>query len=161
MKPHVHTEKHIVQSPQFNVTASSLTQVIIAEGVAVVNKDFVSEVEEGSTISAIYCEYWESGGGSGLGFGISTIEKLPGGLPTQTFTQSLNLNSYPNKKNIFYTFEGLIPEISANPIPIIRKWLKIPKGKQRMGLGDKIAINFTSDGSVKVICGFSLYKEQK
>ncbi len=161
MRPRVTTDKHYSANPLFVVSASSLTQVVAVHAVQIQNKDAAFEVEEGSVIEAVYFEFWIANAGSGASFGVCTIEKLMGGQPNQTFTQSLNLGTYPNKKNILFTFEGLIPPSTVNPIPIIRRYVKIPRGKQRFGLDDKLVINFTSDGDGKNVCGFVTYKEQK
>ncbi len=161
MRPIVTTEKHYVQSPLFTVPVNSLTQVVVAHAVQIQNKDAPFEVVEGARISAIYFEYWMlDTSDPTVHFAICFIEKIPGNGTAQTFTNSLNLGAYPNKKNILYTFEGIMPSLGEFPINVIRKWIKIPKSKQRMGLDDKIVINFTSDAATKSVCGFSTYKEQ-
>ncbi len=161
MRPVIQAEKHYVQHPTFSLAASSIVQKTVATAVQVLNKDATHEVEEGSIIKAIYFEFWALSGGGGPNFAVSTIEKISSDGPDQTLANSLNLGAYLNKKNIFYTFQGLIPPSAANPIPVIRQWLRIPKGKQRMGLGDKIVINFTADADTKSVCGFTTYKEYK
>ncbi len=90
-----------------------------------------------------------------------TLEKVPGAGNTITFTESTDLFSYANKKNIIYTTQGLASNDGiAAPIPVIRQWFKIPKGKQRMGLGDTWNLNVSSRGSDDLImCGFMTYKE--
>ncbi len=161
MRPVIQAEKHYVQHPFFTVAASTLVQKSVVEGVQVLNKNQTHEVEEGSIVKAIFFEFWISNAGSGPSFGTCTIEKIPSQGNIQTFANSQNLGAYANKKNIFFSFEGLIPNSTANPLPIIRSWMKVPRGKQRIGLGDKIVINFVADGDAKNICGFTTYKEYK
>lgn len=159
MRPVVTTEKHYVQSPLFTVPINAITNVVIAHAVSVPTGPF--EVREGSVISAVYCEFWMlDTSDPTIHFAICSVEKMPGNTSFQTFTNSLNLNTYANKKNIFYTFEGIMPSLGQFPLSVIRKWIKIPKSKRRMGLGDRLVINFTSDAATKSVCGFTTYKEQ-
>ncbi len=161
MMSNINTEKHIHQNPSFVVAASSLTGVNVVDSVAVANKDAPNEVAEGNSVKAVYCEYWTVANQSANDFGIMVIEKLPGGGTPMTFTQANNLNTYPNKKNILLTFEGLLPPNTQNPIPFVKGWIKIPKGKQRFGLGDRLRINFASSAGGLEICGFVVFKEYK
>ncbi len=161
MRPIINSEKHYVQFAQALVSASATLNHIVVEAVAVVNKDFTSEVEEGSIIKAVYFEMWVATNSGGINFGTCTIEKLSGGQPSQTNTNSNNLNVYPNKKNILWTFEGLYPTNVSNPIPVIRQWIKIPKGKQRFGLGDKLELSLSTGATALSRCGFMTYKEYK
>ncbi len=160
MRPHVTTEKHYVQAPLFTVPISSISPVVIAHAVAIPS-GLSFEVKDGSIISAVYLEFWMlNTGDPTISFAISTFEKMPGNTTFMTFTNALNLHTYANKKNIIYAFEGIMPSLGGFPFSVIRKWIKIPKSKQRMGLGDRLVINFTSDGATKSVCGFATYKEQ-
>ncbi len=161
MKPIIQSEKHYVQFAQSTLAVNSLVQKIAVVAVAVVNKDFQNEVEEGSIIKAVYFEMWVKSTSTGQDFGVATVEKIPGAGDTQTFTESNNLNVYNNKKNILWTFEGLYPSSTVNPIPIIRAWIKIPKSKQRFGLNDKLVINLSTGSASLLNCGFMTYKEYK
>ncbi len=49
----------------------------------------------------------------------------------------------------------------TNSVPLFRGWVKIPKGKQRFGLGDEFIVAFESVGEAAQLCGFSTYKEYK
>ncbi len=77
-----------------------------------------------------------------------------------TLAQSQNLGAYPNKKNILYTTQGILADANDGgpTIPLIRGWIKIPKGKQRMGLDDRIVVNITAVGALR-LCGISTFKE--
>ncbi len=89
-----------------------------------------------------------------------TVEKKRTTETDMTNAQSANLQSYPNKKNILYTTQGIVNSTHTGPaIPIIRQWIKIPKGKQRFGLGDQFMVNLNSGGGSLQTCGIFIYKE--
>ncbi len=162
MRPHVTTEKHLTQVSLATVAAGALTSIDLIDAVAVSDKNNPNEVEEGSIISAILNEYWiTTDNEAAAGTCVAIIEKVPANAPTVTTTNMGNLNNYVNKKNILKTFMGLTnPELGVS-MPVLQGWIKIPKGKQRFGLGDVLRLTFFSQtGSLK-ICGFSIYKEQK
>jgi len=60
-----------------------------------------------------------------------------------------------------YTTQGLTSEQNANAVPIIRQWFKIPKGKQRFGLGDQMVLNISAAQEGVENCGMFIFKEQK
>ncbi len=161
MKPTINTEKHIVQQSRSQVATVALSTIDIIDSVAVNNKDAVDEVVQGSTVSAVYVELWLLDSSNDGSFNV-TLEKRPSGASAMGFASSQALNAYPNKKNILYTTQGLSPNNGVgNPVPIIRQWFKIPKGKQRMGLSDKVVLNIANMGLNNLeFCGFFLYKEQ-
>ncbi len=161
MRPMVHTEKHYVATTLTNIAVSGILNKTLIESVAVASKDATQEVEEGSSVSAIYVEMWVITNGTGIGSGLLTLEKVPAAATAQTFAQAVNLGAYPNKKNIFYTTQGITAGNAANPIPLIRQWFKIPKGKQRFGLGDKLNLNIANISGGFTVCGIATYKEQK
>ncbi len=161
MRPHVVTQKHYVQFTQATVAALANVTLDLVEGVAVVDKNVPSEVEEGSIVSAVYVDFWLTSSDTSIGtYGIN-LEKIPSGATSMTFTQQSNLNGYPNKKNIFFFRQAIHGDIDNNPIPVLTGWFKIPKGKQRIGLGDKIVVNISSLVNGLIFCGGSTYKEQK
>ncbi len=136
-------------------TVTSLTPLI---GTAVQSVNAAFEVIEGNVVKAVYLEYWVIGTFS-LGSFVVTVEKSPAGAGPPTFTELALLDSYQNKKNILYTTQGLMAEDNQNPTPVLRQWIKIPKGKQRFGLEDRLRINFASlTGEDLQFCGFTLYK---
>lgn len=81
-------------------------------------------------------------------------------MPAMTFTNSATLDSYSNKKNVLYTTQGLTPDANGNPIPFVRQWFKIPKGKQRFGLTDSLVLNISANVEDVTHCGLMIYKEQ-
>ncbi len=162
MRPRVVTQKHIVQQSRSETATVALQTIDILDSVQVQLKDAVDEVEEGSVVSAIFVELWLLDSANDGSFSV-TLEKRPSGVAAMGFASSQALGTYPNKKNILYTTQGLSPNNAVgNPVPIIRNWFKIPKGKQRMGLGDKVVLNIANMGLNDLeFCGVFIYKEQK
>ncbi len=161
MRPKVHTEKHMIPTSPFNVAAAAIVGHTFVESVAVVDKNANTEVEEGSTISAVYLEFWITADDTNVTNFQCTVEKLPSGRANMLIGESQALNDYTNKKNILWTSQGLLGGNGNNAIPVIRQWVKIPRGKQRMGLGDKLRINFAAGINGLEVCGMTIYKEQK
>ncbi len=157
----INTVKHYTHHPQFNVAASGITSINVSDAVAVASKDAANEVEEGSLVKAVYLEFWLTVNGAALGSATMALEKRVASDAAMTFAESQNLGAYTNKKNILWTFEGLLPGNGQNPVPILRQWFKIPRGKQRQGLADKIVLNLASIVGGLTACGFTTYKEWK
>ncbi len=160
MKQIIQSTKHYVQQSRSQVATVSIVNIDISESVVMASNNLVDEVLEGSLIKAVYVEMWlldQSNDGSF----VVTLEKVNGGMPAMTFASINALGFYANKKNVFYTTQGLSANNGVgNPIPIIRQWFKIPKGKQRQGLGDKIVLNIANNGLNNLdFCGFFTYKE--
>ncbi len=140
LRPKVHVEKHIVQRALFAVTGGTLVESRIALAVAVPTTSS-TEVREGSTISAVYVEMWITGDDAVQGTAIVTLEKRIAGGAVMTAAQSAALDAYPNKRNVFHVQMGLTPPNTQYPMASIKGWFKIPKGKQRMALGDTLVLN--------------------
>ncbi len=160
MRPVIHSTKHYVQMTrsQVSTVATNTERLVAAVEGTVAN--LVDEVVEGAIVKAIYIELWILDSSNDGSFVIS-VEKTPSGLSSQSFTQSNSIGTYENKKNILYTTQGLSPNNGVgNPVPIIRMWIKVPKTKQRFGLGDKLRLNITNNGLNNLeYCGFATYKE--
>ncbi len=159
----INANKHYVHLSNNQVASGAISTIVQANAVVAPAASNPNDVEEGSVIKAIYIEIWLYGqGASGIDtqFFMCTMKK-PSDAPDLTFGQSSNLGAYPNKKNVLYTTQGVIGGIDNNSIPIIKNWLLIPKGKQRMGLGDQIVTYITSVGAVMQRCGFATYKEYR
>ncbi len=163
VRPMIHSTKHYVQTSPLKVAATVLSSLTLVNAKAVEDKSagVSSEVEEGSTIKAIYCEYWlvsDEMDAAASSF-IFNIEKISSDGPNQSFADANFLYGYKNKKNVLFTSQGLMASDLANPVPIVRQWIKIPKGKQRFGLGDKLRVNFAGLAGAIEFCGLSIYKE--
>ncbi len=132
----------------------------LVTSVAVADKNTPTEIEEGAIVKAVFVELWVIGSTSNQFFTIIVV-KDPSGLGGISFAGMTDLNSHTNKKNILYTTQGLASNDGiAQPIAILRQWIKIPKSKQRFGLGDKLRLVIASRGDANIVyCGFATFKE--
>ncbi len=160
MKAIIHSTKHYVQTPISQVGTGTAENIVIAQAVESTVANLSTEVESGSNIKAVYVEMWLQNQ-SNLGHSVVILEKVPIGNAGATFGNLGNLFGYLNKKNILFTHEGLTAnDAVAGPIPVIRQWFKIPKGKQRFGLGDRLVLSISNPSSSALDrCGFFTYKE--
>ncbi len=153
------TRKHYSQNSLFVVAAGVVLPVNFVTVVDRTLANLAFEVAEGSLVKAVYLEYWFTSDDAAQGTFNITVEKAPSASPVMTFANSQDLDSYANKKNILYTTQGLVGPNVQVPLPLIRQWIKIPKGKQRMGLGDIVRINIAAISNGMNGCGFVTYKE--
>ena len=160
VRPMVHSTKHYVQTTLSTATTLARNVETIATAVERSLANASTEVESGSTVKAVYMEMWTIGSVSNQFF-TAIVVKLPGGLGNPNFTDMTDLFSWENKKNILYTTQGLASNDGiAGPYPLYKGWIKIPKSKQRFGLGDKLAFVIASRGTDDInYCGFFTYKE--
>ncbi len=158
MRPIVHSEKHIIQRTLETTTAGLVKTEELAVAVdtpAAGN----NQVAVGAVIKAILVEMWVRGQDTSPGSFVAAIIKLPNGLGVPSAADMANLNDYSNKNNIFYMTQGLLDIGNGDARMVTPPIIKIPKGKQRMSLGDKwIWINFAQalDNNQ---CGKFIYKE--
>ncbi len=158
MKSIIQSEKHMVQTPIASVVSGAIAVIDIV----VVRQNpsglTAGDLGPGATVKAVFCELWLLAEGTGVGSLTVSIEKLTAGQIDMTHAQSQALHTYPNKKNIFYTTQGLVGDQDVNPTPFLRMWIKIPKGKQRMGLGDKVVCNISANNTTVSFCGLFILK---
>ncbi len=159
----INSIKHYVQASTATVVSGAIGVVDVVDGAVAPAAATTSEVREGAVVKAIYLEMWMVGHGE---TGASTqfnyaLIKLPSGLSDPTFANIQNLMAYPNKKNVFFHSQGVIGDKTTQAIPVVRQWFKIPKGKQRIGVGDKIVFAVTATGQSIQRCGFATYKEYR
>ncbi len=129
--------------------------------VAVDQVDLVNEIQEGSIVKAVYIELWIRAGDTVGASGQIVIYKSEGDTAAPSTTEMAALGDWVNKKNIFYTTMGLFNDQDADAIVAYKGWLKIPKGKQRFGLGDKLRISTFTPTIDLHKCGFATYKEYR
>ncbi len=115
------------------------------------------DVEEGAVVKAVYVEMWISGVTLDK-TATWVILKRPANVAGPTFTEMATLGAYPNKKNILNSGQG-IPPTNGNVMNIYKGWIKIPKGKQRFGLDDKLILTVAAVGTTVNICGIVTFKE--
>ncbi len=160
MRPVIHSTKHYVQTSLSTVTASTITNVELVDAVQVVDKNSSSEVEEGAVVKAVYVEMWIRTQDTAPGSFVYIICKRPGGVNVPSTAEMAALGTWDNKKNVFYTTQGLANDQDADAIPAFKGWIKIPKSKQRFGLGDHLSFHIFAQGALDLtICGFATYKE--
>ncbi len=160
VRPMVHSTKHYVQYPldQIGFGVVQNIRIVLAVRRELVNTAF--EVLEGSSIKAVYFELWLQNEGN-LGEFIMTITKDPEDSLGPTFVEMASLFTFTNKKNVLYTTQGLTSNDGVSgPVNVIRGWVKIPKSKQRFGLGDSLNLSISNVSANDLVrCGFSTYKE--
>ncbi len=160
MRAPITSTKHYVQVSLTTVVAGAVLDIPIAKGTNVSGVNSADEVREGAVVKAVFIEMWIRSSEISPGSVLVTFAKRSGGDVAITAAEAAALFTYDNKKNIFYHTQGLINDQDADAIPFIRQWFKIPKGKQRMGLNDKLFLNIFAQGAIDaVICGFMTYKE--
>ncbi len=162
MRAPIHSKKHIFQISQSTVGQGlvvTTTFVAAAEGASTTPQG----VEEGAIVKACYVEYWVSqDSASVVGSYTVILYKDPGGANIPTTAQVAALHDYDNKKNILFTAQGLLTPTDGGQVPVLRGWYKIPKGKQRMGLGDKLRITIRNNNASAIdinFCGLAIFKE--
>lgn len=159
----INTIKHYVQRPSLSLASGTiLVHPVVDTVVAPATADPFSVIE-GAVIKAIYIEFWIVGtevAGVTSSFTL-VVEKKRDLEPDMTFAQSQLLGAYPNKKNILYSTQGILgSDFAASPVPVIRQYILIPKGKQRFGLDDQFIINIAAINGLQV-CGIATYKEYR
>jgi len=159
VRPSVHSTKHYVQQSIGTSVPGTPTSVKIAASVDVAAKDLVNEVEEGSQIKAIYIEMWVRSAATAAASFTFCINKSSTTIASPTVAQLAALGDWSNKKNVLYVCQGLTNDVDSTALSVFRAWLKIPKGKQRMGLGDQFEWNLSAIGQSVNFCGFQTYKE--
>ncbi len=155
----VHSTKHYVQQSIGTVVTGTNKNEFLATGVAVPDKNIVNEVEEGSSVKAVYLELWIRSAATAAASFTFCFCKIPSGAGAPSDAEMAALGSWDNKKNILFTSQGLINDVDSTALNIFRGWIKIPKGKQRMGLGDTISWHLRTVGQSLNFCGFATYKE--
>ncbi len=160
MKAMIHSVKHLVQFPFNNISTGTIINNILAFCKERTASNDANEVVEGSTIKAVYIELWLQNSAND-GHQIVTVEKKTSGASAMTFAEQAALFDYDNKKNVLFTHQGLSSNDGVgNPQNILRQWIKIPKSKQRFGLGDALYLNISNPSSNNLAqCGIAIYKE--
>ncbi len=163
MSAPINSIKHYTAVTNTSIASGANLAVVVADSVVAPATGNAFDVKEGAVLKAVHLEYWLLGDGTA---GQSTqfivvVEKVPANVASISAAQMLNIGAYTNKKNIFFTSQGIVSNFTggATTIPVIRDWMLIPKGKQRMGLSDRIVISFAAVGTAVRICGIATYKE--
>ncbi len=155
VRPTINSDKHYVHHAVSNVASGARTNINL---ITVDNQlAAVTDVRVGAIVKAIYVEMWIDGDTSS-----NTVQgvvyKRPSGVAALTTTNFSNMTAYGNKKNVLEYHQGLNPA-SGNMVALFRHWIKIPKGKQRFGIGDILSLAINSIGTEIHMCGFAVFKE--
>ncbi len=160
MKTPIHSRKHIVQLPfnQISTGAREANTLITSVERTVANT--ATEVIEGAIIKAVFVEMWLQNSAND-GHQIVMLEKTIASSAPASFASMAALDAYNNKKNVLFIHEGLSSNDGVgNPQAIMNGWFKIPKSKQRFGLGDGLSLNISNPSSNNLNrCGKVIYKE--
>ncbi len=159
VRPSIHSTKHYVQQSIGTRDTTAVETVIIAQSVTVGNKNAVNEVEEGSDIKAIYLEMWLRSAATAASSFTFIVNKGSTTIAAITQAEMAALGTWDNKKNILYATQGLTNDVDSTALNVYKGWIKIPKGKQRMGFGDSWQWNLNAIGQSINFCGFQTYKE--
>jgi len=159
LRPPIHSVKHYVQMSRTLVAAGVEVGVNLINATAIQDVNAVDEVQEGALVKMCYVELWIIGNVDSSS--IVILAKLNGGIVDFTFTEMVGVGVSARKKNILFFHQGLTANDGlTRPLAIMRGWYKIPKTKQRFGLGDRLVLQIASQGTDALdFCGFATYKE--
>ncbi len=160
MKSPINSTKHIVQLTLSTVTVGTVTstEIIKAKALSLVGTG-ANEVRAGAVVKAVWVELWLRGQDTSAGSFVCIIQKCSADSNGATAGEMANLMDYNEKNNIFFTSQGLVNHNTGDAIPVYRGWVKIPKGKQRMGLGESFRVTVLAQALDVNQCGCFLYKE--
>ncbi len=162
MRPIIHSKKHISQLSQFTIAQSAVdSQVLVIAQEAVSTTP--SAIEVGAIVKAVFIELWLGNASTSVVGSYTTIlHKNPGGNAVATAANLAALHDFDNKKNILFTSQALVPPTDGGQVMVMRGWYKIPKGKQRFGLGDRLDLVTRNNNATAVDingCGLAVFKE--
>ncbi len=162
LRPIIHSKKHIFQISQATVAQAAVVNTVILAAQEAVSTT-PEAVEVGATVKACYLEFWVSqDSASVVGSYTIALYKDPGGNAATTAGNMAALHDYDNKKNILFTAQGLLTPNDGGQVPVLRGWYKIPKGKQRFGLADRIILAIRNNNATAIdinFCGLAIFKE--
>jgi len=161
VRPMVTSTKHYVQSSLRTITALTSESIVLVEGTRLQDVSGVDDVVQGSSVKAVYIEHWLRTQDTAPGSFVCAIYKAPAGVAVFSTGGIAAMNNADNKKNVLFMSQGLLNDQDSSALSVYRGWIKIPKGKQRMGLGDRIILQTFAQtaGLDLTACGFATYKE--
>ncbi len=158
----IHSIKHYLNVENNETISGNRRSIAVVDAVSSPAPGSPSEVTEGAVVKAVFLEFWlSSNAGNNMKAKFQfSLEYAPSGVDTIDFTELNNLNTYTNKKNILFFLQGVLgQEDGQGSIPVVRQWFKIPKGKQRFGLGTRLLVAISATSNSINTCGFATYKE--
>ena len=159
VRPTINSEKHILQITltniaEFGTEHIDIVNVVQDKGTGLNPVDVVP----GTIVKAVYVEMWLLADSQQPSTATAILTKIPAGQANPTNAELGLLHTYPNKKNVLISQQGLIGDANSNPTPFYRQWIAIPKGKQRFGLGDRLVMSIRSITDSTNICGMFIFK---
>ncbi len=162
MRPVIHSKKHINQISQGTIAQGAIATTVLVDA-REAGSTTPSGIEEGASVKAIYIEMWLGNASTSVvGSYTCIVFKNPGGTDNPVTGDLAALHDWSNKKNILFTSQALVPPTDGGQVMVLRQWIKIPKGKQRFGLLDRLQISIRNNNATSVdvnFCGLALYKE--
>ncbi len=162
MRPVINSKKHIFQISQATVAQAARVATVLVDAIEGAHSQ-PQHVREGASVKACYVEFWVSqDSASVVGSYTAVLEKVPGIGGTISAGNMAALHDYENKKNILFTAQGLLTPNDGGQVPVIRGWYKIPKSKQRFGLGDTLTLSIRNNNATAIdinFCGLAIFKE--
>ncbi len=159
VRPVIQSRKHIFQvalASQVGVGVTVDAFITAIEGA----RTLPEHVAEGCSVKAFWLELWIQNSAPAIGSFTFIVYKNPGGSNNVASADMAALHDWDNKKNILYTTQGLAPGNEEQILNIFKGWIKIPKGKQRFGLGDKMQFAIRNNTTYDInFCGLVIYKE--
>ncbi len=162
MRAPIVSRKHIFQISQSTVAQAAVGVTELANAIEGVRSQ-PQHIAEGALLKACYVEFWVSqDSASVVGSYTVVLFKNPGNSNEMSSAEAAALHDYTNKKNILFTAQGLLTPNDGGQVPVLRGWYKIPKGKQRFGLGDSLELVIRNNNATAIdinFCGLAIYKE--
>ncbi len=162
MRPVIQSRKHYFQIAQATVAQAAIVNTVVVSAIEGARSQ-PQHVAEGAIVKAVWLELWcQNDSASVIGSFTAGLYKNPGGTNVLLSADAAALHDYDNKKNLFYTTQALAPTDDSQLMLIHKGWIKIPKGKQRFGLGDEIAVFIRNNNATALdiaFCGLVIYKE--
>ncbi len=162
MKPIIQSRKHYVQLSQSSVAQAAILNTTICSSIEGTHTTPI-QISEGASVKAVWVEVWlTNDSASVIGSFTAGLYKNPGAGHTMTAGEAAALHDYTNKKNILYATQALAPPTDGGLMLLHKGWIKIPKGKQRMGLSDALQFFVRNNNATAIdvqICGIFVFKE--
>ncbi len=158
MRAPVQSLKHYVQVSLSTAAAGARVISDIAKATETAPSTSASEVRIGAVVKAIYIELWVRGQTNQGAFQVA-FGKASAGTTGPTFTNMGNMHDFVEKNNVLFFSQGLSADSNTFATPVMKGWYKIPKGKQRLALGQRWYISIAGLALAVDFCGMMVYKE--
>ena len=155
----INSRKHLVQITPTTATIGTISKILIAEAKQDVTGTDPNDVQVGALVKAVWVEIWVLGIDNQPSSTTVNFHKKPPGAANMSYSNSIALHTYSGKNDVFYVTQGLVGDANTNPVPFFRGWIKVPKGKQRMALGDQLVVNISGISNGVEFCGVFIFKE--